>query len=136
MLINPPKRFYLQSFERVKPMNQNHKVIHFTLNGISFDVATTGNAEADYQTGNTLMLLFLKNRADNFNKDNPIPPAPAVLQNIVSTLANDADFADIQNGFLTSLDMMILPTAHAMREMLDDFTADELLADLANVTAE
>lgn len=115
---------------------QDSKTLSITLNGVSFDVATTGNADADFKIGNSMTLLYLKSLRDNFNEDAPLPPPPAQLQNIISELAKDAAFADIQRGFLVCLDIILQPMAHYMRPVLDKLSNDDLLADIANPTAE
>jgi hypothetical protein len=107
--------------------NQN-KVIPFTFNGVSFDVATTGNADADFQIGNSMLFFYLKNLRENFNPNNPIPPAPATLQNIISTLENDATLADVKRGFLVALDILLQPITYAMRNVFDELSDDDLLS--------
>lgn len=114
-------------------LNQN-KVIPFTFNGVSFDVATTGNADADFQIGNSMLFFYLKNLRENFNVDAPIPPAPAQLQNIISTLENDATLADVKRGFLVALDILLQPITYAMRNVFDELSDDDLLSmDVANL---
>jgi hypothetical protein len=108
----------------------------FTFYDVSFDVATTGNADADFQIGNSMLLTYLKSLRDNFNENDPLPPQPAQLQNIIATLATDAALADVQRGFLVCLDMILQPMSHYMRPVLDKFSNDDLLADIANPTAE
>ena len=121
-------------------MTNPNKVIPFTFNGSSFDVATTGNVDADFQIGNSMLFFYLKNLRENFNVAAPIPPAPAQLQNIISTLENDATLADVKRGFLVALDILLQPIAYSMRNILDELNDDDLLsmdvANLNNVTAE
>jgi hypothetical protein len=107
-----------------------------TFNGISFDVATTGNADTDFQVGNSMMLCYLKSLRDNFNESNPLPPAPAQLQNIISELAKDATLADIHRGFLVSLDMILQPMAYALRNVFDEVDMDFVAADIATAKAK
>lgn len=117
-------------------MTNQNKVIPFTFNGVSFDVATTGNADADYQIGNSMLLCYLKNLRDNFNENDPIPPRPAQLQNILSTFSNDATLAEIQRGFFVALDMILQPMSFHMRPVLDNLDMDFVLSDIANAKAK
>lgn len=112
--------------------NQNLKTLSFTFHGISFDVVATGNADTDFNIGTLITVLYLKVQRDNYNEAQPIPPNQVLLPEIVLTLANAADFADVLRGFLFALDVFLQPMSHAMRGGLDTLEIDKLIADIAN----
>ena len=108
------------------------KTLSFTFHGVSFDVVATGNADTDFNIGSIMSVLYLKVQRDNYNEAQPIPPNQPLLPEIVLTLANDAGFSKVLDGFLFALDVFLQPLSHAARNGLDHLEVDNLIADIEN----
>ncbi|MDD5216432.1 MAG: hypothetical protein PHQ03_12985 [Methylococcales bacterium] len=113
-------------------MTNQNKVIPFTFHGVAFDVVPTGNHDTDFNIGTLITVLYLKVQRDNYNEAQPLPHNKPLLPEIVLTLAHDADFSKVLDGFLFSLDMFLQPLSHAMRNGLDHLEIEKLIADIAN----